>query len=123
MAELDGLVDLAALDQIRVRFEDRVKFFRCRNLFSIENAAAGLINDTAKLSGRGHFHVEPQSFSAIFAIAVTICFWRKNVIGMHESSQKALRIMQITTVMVVMLIGCPPRRRWCRGQPTRRCLG
>src|SRR5437016_2834904 len=68
---------------------------------------AGLINDTAKLSGRGHFHVEPQSFSAIFAIAVTIYFWRKNVIGMHESSQKALRIMQITTVMVVMLIG------WC----------
>ena len=27
--------------------------------------------------------------------------------GMHESSEKALRIMQITTVMVVMLIA------WC----------
>jgi hypothetical protein len=65
---------------------------------------AGLINDSAKLSGRGHFHIDPQSFSAIFAIAVTVYFWRKNVIGMHESSQKALRIMQITTVMVVMLI-------------------
>ena len=68
---------------------------------------AGLINDTAKLSGYPHLQVEPQSFSAIFAIVVTIYFWRKNVIGMHESSQKALRIMQLTSVMVVLLIG------WC----------
>ena len=37
-------------------------------------------------------------------MAVTLYFWRKNIIGIHESSQKALRIMQITTVMVVMLI-------------------
>ena len=33
--------------------------------------------------------------------------WRKNVIGIHESSQKALRIMQVTTIMVVILIA------WC----------
>jgi nucleotide-binding universal stress UspA family protein len=68
---------------------------------------AGLINDTAKLSGYPHLRIDPQSFSAVFAILVTIYFWRKNVIGMHESSQKALRIMQLTTVMVVLLIG------WC----------
>ena len=37
-------------------------------------------------------------------IAVTLYFWWKNTIGIHESSHKALRIMQITTVMVVMLI-------------------
>ncbi|MGA3125112.1 MAG: APC family permease [Candidatus Korobacteraceae bacterium] len=42
--------------------------------------------------------------SAAFAIAVTAYFWWKNIQGMHESSEKALRIMQITTVMVVMLI-------------------
>jgi len=70
---------------------------------------AGLINDTAKLSGY-HFHVHPQTFSAVFAILVTIYFWRKNVIGIHESSQKALRIMQITSVMVVLLIGY---HIWC----------
>jgi amino acid transporter/nucleotide-binding universal stress UspA family protein len=68
---------------------------------------AGLINDTAKLSGHPNLQVPPQSFSAVFAILVTIYFWRKNVIGMHESSQKALRIMQLTTIMVVLLIG------WC----------
>ena len=35
---------------------------------------------------------------------MTLYFWRKNIIGMHESSQKALRIMQLTTIMVVVLI-------------------
>ncbi|HKW97235.1 MAG TPA: APC family permease [Bryobacteraceae bacterium] len=68
---------------------------------------AGLINDTARLAGHPNLHVEPQSFSAVFAAAVTIYFWKKNVIGMHESSQKALRIMQLTTIMVVLLIA------WC----------
>ena len=37
-----------------------------------------------------------------------IYFWWRNIKGMHESSGKALRIMQITTVMVViLLIWCP----------------
>ena len=35
-------------------------------------------------------------------------FWWQNIKGIHESSGKALRIMQITTVMVVvLLIWCP----------------
>jgi amino acid transporter len=39
---------------------------------------------------------------------VTIYFWWQNIKGVHESSGKALRIMQITTVMVViLLIWCP----------------
>ena len=37
------------------------------------------------------------TFAAGFAILVTVYFWRKNIIGMHESSEKALRIMQVTT--------------------------
>ena len=43
-------------------------------------------------------------FAAAFGIVVTVYFWWKNIQGMHESSEKAMRIMQITTVMVVMLI-------------------
>jgi amino acid transporter len=43
-------------------------------------------------------------FAAGCAIIVTVYFWWKNIQGMHESSEKALRIMQITTVMVVVLI-------------------
>jgi amino acid transporter len=39
---------------------------------------------------------------------VTIYFWWQNIKGIHESSGKALRILQITTVMVVaFLIWCP----------------
>ena len=47
-------------------------------------------------------------FAAGFAVLVTIYFWWQNIKGVHESSGKALRIMQITTVMVViLLIWCP----------------
>jgi amino acid transporter/nucleotide-binding universal stress UspA family protein len=67
----------------------------------------GLINEVGehlKISG---LHVHPPYFAALFAAVVTLYFWRKNIIGIHESSEKALRIMQITTVMVVILIA------WC----------
>jgi amino acid transporter len=43
-------------------------------------------------------------FAAAFGIVVTVYFWWKNIQGMHESSEKAMRIMQITTVMVIVLI-------------------
>ena len=69
--------------------------------------AAGLINETG---GRLHIagmRVNGPYFAAVFAVIVTLYFWRKNIIGIHESSEKALRIMQITTVMVVILIA------WC----------
>jgi amino acid transporter len=46
-------------------------------------------------------------FSAVFAIFVVIYFWWKNIQGIHESSEKALQIMIVTTVMVVILIA------WC----------
>ena len=47
-------------------------------------------------------------FAAFFGVGVTCYFWWSNIKGIHESSGKALRIMQITTVMVVMfLIWCP----------------
>ncbi|MGD1081667.1 MAG: APC family permease [Candidatus Sulfotelmatobacter sp.] len=43
-------------------------------------------------------------FAAGVAIIIVIYFWWKNTQGIHESSQKALQIMAITTVMVVILI-------------------
>ncbi len=64
----------------------------------------GLINEIGENLRLPALHVYPPYFAAAFAIVVTLYFWRKNVIGMHESSEKALRIMQITTVMVVILI-------------------
>jgi len=46
-------------------------------------------------------------FSAGFAVLIVLYFWWKNIQGIHESSEKALQIMIITTVMVVILI------LWC----------
>jgi amino acid transporter/nucleotide-binding universal stress UspA family protein len=67
---------------------------------------SGFLED---LSVRLHrpVHINDNAFAAIFAIGVTLYFWWKNIQGMHESSEKALWIMGITTVMVVILIG------WC----------
>ena len=42
--------------------------------------------------------------AAVFAALVTIYFWRENIKGIHESSEKALRIMYIATVMVIIMI-------------------
>ena len=54
------------------------------------------------------WRLDPNSFSVFFSIAVTAYFWRSNIKGVPESSSKALRIMQITTVMVVvLLLWCP----------------
>jgi amino acid transporter len=70
---------------------------------------AGLINDLLQ-----YFHVSGplSSFtvdfvSASFAIVVTLYFWWENTKGIPESSEKALHIMKLVTVMVVILIG------WC----------
>ena len=64
---------------------------------------AGLINEmSAHL--RSDFRVPPAAFAVLFGVAVTLYFWRQNVKGIHESSGKALRIMQVTTVMVGTLL-------------------
>jgi amino acid transporter len=66
-----------------------------------------LLNEVSDMTHIGS-HVSPNLFSAIFGVAVTIYFWWSNTKGIHESSGKALRIMQITTVMVIaFLIWCP----------------
>ena len=67
---------------------------------------AGLLNELlpyVHLKG----DLNPNVVAAIFAIMVTVYFWWQNIMGIHESSEKALWIMQLTTAMVVMLIG------WC----------
>ena len=63
----------------------------------------GLVNEVFHLMGL-HWTIPRGLGAAVVAIAVTVYFWRKNIIGIHESSNKALRIMQITTIMVVVMI-------------------
>src|SRR5579885_3437178 len=50
------------------------------------------------------YHVDVDLFAAGVAVLATVYFWWMNIKGVHESSGKALRIMQITTVMVVILL-------------------
>jgi amino acid transporter len=45
--------------------------------------------------------------SVVIACGITLYFFRQNILGIHESSEKALFIMKITTVMaVLMLVWC-----------------
>ncbi len=56
-----------------------------------------------------------NSGAAIFASMVTLYFWWQNVKGIEESSDKAVVIMQFTTVMVVLMIGWCGYTLWVRG--------
>jgi amino acid transporter len=64
---------------------------------------AGFIEDIGKYIHHPLVFSEDH-FSAAFAVLIVIYFWWKNIQGMHESSEKALQIMIVTTVMVVILI-------------------
>jgi len=57
-------------------------------------------------AANGHrlFQFDTNYTSAVFAAAVTIYYWWENTKGIEESSEKALKIMQITTVMVIILL-------------------
>ena len=66
-----------------------------------------LVNEVAEL-GHVKLDIDPNSFAVFFGVIVTAYFWWCNVKGIHESSGQALRIMQITTVMVaILLVWCP----------------
>jgi amino acid transporter len=74
----------------------------------------GFVNDFLRYA---HLHVIiPENFSAaLFAIAVTLYFWWENTKGIHESSGKALRIMYVTTVMVILMLLWCGYTLWMRG--------
>jgi amino acid transporter len=81
----------------------------------------GLLNELITVANQWHWlppalmdaHSNPIQLnmdytSALLAAIVTIYYWWQNIKGIEESSDKALRVMQITTVMVIILLawGC-----------------
>jgi amino acid transporter len=70
---------------------------------------AGLISEVLQYSRLGNPLTpgEVNSIAAGFAVLVTVYFWWENTKGIPESSEKALVIMKLVTVMVVLLIA------WC----------
>ncbi len=77
----------------------------------------GLMNELMTVAAQSHwlppalmdaqnhpFQFNMNSTAAVFAAAVTIYYWWQNIKGIENSSGKALRVIQITTVMVVILL-------------------
>ncbi len=77
----------------------------------------GLMNELFVVAAQSHwlppalmdahnnaFQLDVNSTSALIAAIVTIYYWWQNIKGIEESSDKALRVMQLTTVMVVILM-------------------
>jgi amino acid transporter len=77
----------------------------------ISGVSAGqyLVGVVNELFVYAHMHLQlpVNATAAAVAILITAYFWWENIKGVPESSGKALRIMQLTTIMVVLLIG------WC----------
>src|SRR4051812_32358927 len=75
---------------------------------------AGLVNDLLMYAHLHNLvpwshtqapHVSVNYLSMVVAAAVTIYFWWQNIKGIEESSDKAMKIMYVTTVMVVLILG------------------
>ena len=81
----------------------------------------GLLNELLMVANQAHWlppaltntngqpiHLNMDYTSAMFAAIVTIYYWWQNIKGIEESSNKAMRVMQVTTIMVVILLawGC-----------------
>src|SRR5579864_7629331 len=63
----------------------------------------GLLNELLHFT-HVNFALPVNATAAAFAILVTLYFWWENIKGIPESSEKALRIMYVTTVMVILMI-------------------
>jgi len=75
----------------------------------ISGVSAGqyVIGLLAELFGVEISMTQMELGSAAIAIGIVLYFWRVNVRGIHESSDKALKIMGATTVMgVIMVVWC-----------------
>ena len=73
-----------------------------------------LLNDLFKRTGQP-YQIDVNLFAAGLAILITLYFWYENIKGVHESSGKALRIMQVTTVMVGIILIWAPITLFLRG--------
>src|SRR5438128_6356010 len=66
----------------------------------------GLLNELLR-HAHSNFILNVNWTAALFAGVVTVYFWWQNIKGIPESSEKALRIIYVTTVMVALMVA------WC----------
>ncbi len=53
---------------------------------------------------QGSPQLPENAFSVIFALAMTLFYWWQNTKGIEESSERAMQVMKITSVMVAILL-------------------
>ncbi|MFH1619266.1 MAG: APC family permease [bacterium] len=75
---------------------------------------SGLINEMLELSGV-HWAVPGRLFAVIFALMVTAYFWKHNIKGIEESSDKSVKIMSFTSLVGLVLIVWGAYTLFCRG--------
>jgi len=63
----------------------------------------GLLNELLHFA-HSNIMLPVNATAAAFAVIVTLYFWWENIKGIPESSEKALRIMYVTTLMVIVMI-------------------
>src|SRR3954452_25161496 len=70
---------------------------------------SGLVNELIDSAhkhsiGFGLGHIPDNFVAMLFALGVTLFYWWENTKGIEESSDKALKVIKITSVMVVILL-------------------
>ncbi|MDP3542905.1 MAG: APC family permease [Elusimicrobiota bacterium] len=63
---------------------------------------SGLVNSMFPRLGI-HWSVDPRVFSVLCALCIVAYFWRQNIRGIEESSDEAVRIMSLVSVMAVVI--------------------
>ena len=74
----------------------------------------GLTNELLKVL-HAPFALPPDLGSVVIAVGITLYFWHQNILGIPESSDKAMKIMAVTTVMVVIMMVWCGLTIWLRG--------
>ncbi len=74
----------------------------------------GLVNELLQVIHLP-FTLPTAETSAAIAVGITLYFWRQNILGIEESSDKAMKVMGVTTVMVVVMLVWCGLTLWERG--------
>ncbi len=76
-------------------------------LFQTLRLCAPTVHRSLALDNEDFRHSMENLGAVVIACAITLYFFRQNLLGIHESSDKALKIMIATTVMAVVMLA------WC----------
>jgi len=74
------------------------------NEMMVVGAVHGWLPHSLLVASHTAVQLPMNATAAVFAVAVTVFYWWQNIKGIEESSDRAMEVMKITTVMVVILL-------------------